>query len=197
MAVDAHGRRHVVLSAHPPPRCPSGAVEDTAVVDSLFAYLSAVCINRLIPSLFSAPDTAGWWFAFLTRESEPPSKSGCDSDRRLHIGVNVAVIGKRPRRGEGEHEGLILGEIARRIECSVIACHCMWGITHVGPHNLRSRLDRQCCRIKHVHIIFLDDLHLDHRGSCAGCSRRSWTWRRLRRSSRRGSRCCSPTTTCS
>src|SRR6266702_1392651 len=130
-------------------------------------------------------------------ESEPPSKLGRDSDRRLHIWVNVAVIGKRSRRCEGEHEGLILGEIARRIECSVIACHCMWGITHVGPHNLRSRLDRQCCRIKHIHIIFLDDLHLGHRGSCAGCSCSGWTWRRLRCSCRRGSRCCPPTPPCS
>ncbi len=142
MTVDAHVRRHVELSAHPLPRCSSRAVEDTAVVDSLHAYLSAVFINRPIPSFFSALDTAGWWFAFPSEESEPPSKLGCDSDRRLHIWVNVAVIGKRSRRCEGEHEGLILGEIARRIECSVIACHCMGGITHVGPHNLRSRLDR-------------------------------------------------------
>src|SRR2546423_15415597 len=196
MTVDPLVRRHLGLSAHPQPRCPSDAVEDTAVVDSLQVYLTSIFINRLIPSLFSDLDTARW-FAFLTGDSEPPSRLGCDSDRRLHIWVNVAVIGKRSRCGEGEHEGLILGEIARCVECSVIACHCMWGITHVGPHNLRSRLDRQCCRIKHVHIIFLDDLHLGHRGSCAGCSCSGWTWRRLRRSSRRGSRCCSPTTTCS
>src|SRR6266571_2938930 len=151
------------------------------------------CLN---PTLLSALDTARW-FAFLSEESEPHSRLGCDSDRRLHIWVNVAVIGKRSRCGEGEHESLVLGDVAGRIECSVIACHCMWGITRVGPHNLRTRLDRQCCRIKHVHIIFLDDLHLGHRGSCAGCSCSGWTWRRLRCSSRRGSRCCPPTPACS
>src|SRR5437588_8056461 len=101
MTVDAYVQRHAALSAHPPPRCPSGVVEDTAVVDSLYAYLSAVFINRLIPSLLSVLDTARW-FAFLAPESEPPSRLGCNSDRRLHIWVNVAVIGKRSRCGEGE-----------------------------------------------------------------------------------------------
>ena len=43
----------------------------------------------------------------------------------------------------GEREGLVLGDIARCIEYSLIACHGMRGITHVGPHHLRSLFDRQ------------------------------------------------------
>src|SRR5947207_2945756 len=81
------------------------------------------------PSLHSSRPWIQQGGGSLSPVSEPPSKLGCDSDRRLHIWVNIAVIGKRSRCGEGEHEGLILGDIARRIECSVIACHCMGGIT--------------------------------------------------------------------
>jgi hypothetical protein len=63
LVVDEHVQQSVVLAAPAPSRCPSGVVEETAVVDSSFASFSAILINQLIPSLFSALDAAGWWFA--------------------------------------------------------------------------------------------------------------------------------------
>ena len=114
--------------------------------------------------------------------------------------MNVAVIGERSRLGEGELEGLVLGDIARGIEVpSCITGHRMWSIRGIQPLHLRSHFDGERCRLEGVFPILLDDLHLGHRRrlgrSWAGCSRRRWS--RLRRSSRRGSCCCPSATTCS
>ncbi len=156
-------QRHVALAAHLSPRRLSVVVEETAVVDSSVAYLSAVFINQLILSLFLALDAAGWWFASLTLASGPPSSLGCDGDRRLHVGVDVAVIGERPRRAEGELESLVLGEIARGTENpSRITGHRMWSIRGIQPLHLRSHFDRERCRLEGVLPILLDDLHFGH-----------------------------------
>ncbi len=92
--------------------------------------------------------------------SKPPSSLRCDRDLCLHVGVNVTVIGKRSRSGEGERKGLVLGKITRRTEDSRgIAGHRMWSIRGIQPLHLRTRFDRECCRREGVHPIILNDLH--------------------------------------
>src|SRR5438552_16808798 len=111
----------------------------------------------------------GHWFTPTAREGKPTSSSGRDSNRSLHVWVNVAVIRERSWRREGKHEGLILGDIPRGTEdSSRITGDGMWGIGCIGPHHLCSHFDRQCCRAKGVLFILLNDLDHDNRGG--------WAW---------------------
>ncbi len=96
-----------------------------------------------------------------------------DDDSR-HICVNVAVVRVPSWLTEDYLESLILGQIARRVEDPGITRNRMGHIRIVRPHNLRSRFDRQCCRVKDILPAFPNDLHIDngYRGE-----RRGWTGR--------------------
>ena len=93
-------------------------------------------------------------------ENQQTLNSGCDSDRSFHIRVNIAVIGERSRRCEGEIEGLVLCDIPRGTEDpSRITGHRMGSISGIEPYHLRSHFDRECCRLEGVLLIRLNDLH--------------------------------------
>ena len=106
-----------------------------------------------------------WFTPTRALKSRPTSNSGRDGNRSLHVRVHVAVIRERSWLRKGKHEGLILGDIARRAEdSSRITGDGMWGIGRIGPHHLCSDFDRERCRAKGILFILLNDLDLDHRG---------------------------------
>ena len=84
--------------------------------------------------------------------------------------MDVTVVRKGPCCVEGEHEGLILGQIAGGAKGIGIAGHGMRRVTHIRPLDRCSLGDRQRRWRKGIAAILLNDLHLD----CRGCCGRGW-----------------------